>query len=276
MALFKNVMVLFFFFALIIEVSFGAVYEVGDSRGWINDSSVDYKSWASTKEFHVGDIIRFVYNPLENNVMSVTFKSFKSCNSTEPEFVRISGNDSFTITKPGHYYYICGVPGHCEIGQKVDIRVAKSSKLAPTPSPSPKLAPSPTPTSSPSPKFSPSPAPSLSPSPKLAPTPSPSSSPSPKLAPSPTPKSSPSPTPSSSPSPKLAPSPTPTSSPSPSPAPTEHQSPPGPPGDEGYPTPPAPTPAPSKKSSASSIQYFKELLAFQLMIAAGVLACFAF
>ena len=61
MALFKNVMVLFFFFALIIEVSFGAVYEVGDSRGWINDSSVDYKSWASTKEFHVGDIIRKLF-----------------------------------------------------------------------------------------------------------------------------------------------------------------------------------------------------------------------
>ncbi|KAK7856782.1 mavicyanin [Quercus suber] len=177
MALVKNVMVLFFFLALI-EVSFGVVYEVGDSRGWTNDSSIDYKSWASTKEFRVGDTIRFVYNPIENNVMLVTYENFKSCNSTDPKFVRISGNDSLPITKPGHYYYICGVPGHCEVGQKVDIRVPKTS------SPSPSLSPSPT---------------------------------------------------------------------------------------EGH----APAPGPSK-SSASSNQYFKHLLAFQLFIATGVLACFAF
>ena len=60
MALVKNVMVLFFFLALI-EVSFGVVYEVGDSRGWTNDSSIDYKSWASTKEFRVGDTIRKLF-----------------------------------------------------------------------------------------------------------------------------------------------------------------------------------------------------------------------
>ncbi|XP_075639856.1 mavicyanin-like [Castanea sativa] len=183
MALVKNVMVLLSFLALI-EVSFGVVYEVGDSRGWTNDSNFDYKSWASTKEFRVGDTIRFVYNPIENNVMLVSYENYKSCNSTDPKFVRISGNDSFPITKPGHYYYICGVPGHCEDGQKVDIRVPKT--------------PSPTPKSSPSPSLSPSPSPS-----------------------------------------------------------------------EGH----APAPAPSK-SSPSSIQY--HLLAFQLFIATGVLACFAF
>ena len=121
-----------------------------------------------------------MYNPIENNVMLVTYENFKSCNSADPKFVRISGNDSLPITKPGHYYYICGVPGHCEVGQKVDIRVPKTS------SPNPSLSPSPSPT-------------------------------------------------------------------------------------EGH----APAPGPSK-SSASSNQYFKHLLAFQLFIATGVLACFAF
>lgn len=60
MALVKNVMVLLSFLALI-EVSFGVVYEVGDSRGWTNDSNFDYKSWASTKEFRVGDTIRKLF-----------------------------------------------------------------------------------------------------------------------------------------------------------------------------------------------------------------------
>ena len=60
MALVKNVMVLFFFWALI-EVSFVVVYEVGDFRGWSNDSNIDYKSWASTKEFRVEDTIRKLF-----------------------------------------------------------------------------------------------------------------------------------------------------------------------------------------------------------------------
>jgi len=60
MALVKNVMVLFFFLALI-EVSFGVVFEVGDFRGWTNDSNIDYKSWALTKEFRVGDTIRKLF-----------------------------------------------------------------------------------------------------------------------------------------------------------------------------------------------------------------------
>lgn len=90
----------------------------------------------------------FVYNPLENNVMLVSRKSFHSCNSTDFVSVIISGNDSIPITKPGHYYYICGVPGHCEAGQKVDIRVLKPSELAPTASPS-SSSPIPAPTQHP-------------------------------------------------------------------------------------------------------------------------------
>jgi hypothetical protein len=60
MALVKHLTALFFFVG-VIGVSSGTVYEVGDSHGWNNDSSVDYKTWASTKNFHVGDIIRKLF-----------------------------------------------------------------------------------------------------------------------------------------------------------------------------------------------------------------------
>lgn len=33
------------------------VYNVGDSDGWTSVSHVDYKHWADTKQFHVGDTI---------------------------------------------------------------------------------------------------------------------------------------------------------------------------------------------------------------------------
>lgn len=42
----------------ILPLSFAAVYKVGDSAGWTTIGNVDYKKWASTKTFRVGDIIR--------------------------------------------------------------------------------------------------------------------------------------------------------------------------------------------------------------------------
>lgn len=38
-------------------VGFGVLYEVGDSNGW-TDKGVNYESWASTKNFTVGDFLR--------------------------------------------------------------------------------------------------------------------------------------------------------------------------------------------------------------------------
>jgi hypothetical protein len=41
-----------------LQVSHGAVYKVGDSAGWTTIGNVDYRQWAATKTFEVGDIIR--------------------------------------------------------------------------------------------------------------------------------------------------------------------------------------------------------------------------
>ncbi|KAL6981547.1 hypothetical protein U1Q18_023174 [Sarracenia purpurea var. burkii] len=60
----------------------GAVYEVSDSAGWINTGHLDYKSWSSTKTFHVGDTIMFEYNKQFQNVIRVTHKNFNTCNAT--------------------------------------------------------------------------------------------------------------------------------------------------------------------------------------------------
>lgn len=46
------------FIASTSSLSNGEVYNVGDSDGWTSVSDhVDYKHWADTKQFHVGDII---------------------------------------------------------------------------------------------------------------------------------------------------------------------------------------------------------------------------
>ncbi|OMO61196.1 Plastocyanin-like protein [Corchorus capsularis] len=135
-----------------------AVYKVGDSAGWTTIGNVDYKQWSATKSFQIGDVISnslgffhffvlafrvqcfdnavFEYNAQFHNVMQVTHPMYKACNATAPLATYTTGNDSITITRKGHHFFFCGVPGHCQAGQKVDINVLRTSETAPIPSPS--------------------------------------------------------------------------------------------------------------------------------------------
>lgn len=92
----------------------------------------------------------FEYNKQFHNVLQVSRDEYRSCNGTSPITTHTSGNDSITIKRKGHYFFLCGVPGHCGLGQKVDIRVVNQT-LSPvsSPSSSPTASPS-TPSSSPS------------------------------------------------------------------------------------------------------------------------------
>ncbi|KAL8092694.1 mavicyanin-like [Apium graveolens] len=111
------------FIALTSSLINGEVYTVGASDGWTSVSHVDYKHWADTKQFHVGDIIIFRYNQEFHNVIQVSYENYKACNATNPFVTYATGNDSITIKYPGHFFYICSFPQHCQSGQKVDIRV---------------------------------------------------------------------------------------------------------------------------------------------------------
>ncbi|CAD5167325.1 unnamed protein product [Musa acuminata subsp. malaccensis] len=120
----------------------GAVYKVGDSAGWTIMGSPNYTAWAASKTFHVGDTIAvFEYNNSFHNVLEVTKAEYNACNASSPIATYATGNDSITIKTKGHHYFLCGFPGHCTIGQKVDIYIPKSSSAAPSTSPA--AAPSP-------------------------------------------------------------------------------------------------------------------------------------
>ncbi|KOM26584.1 hypothetical protein LR48_Vigan303s000600 [Vigna angularis] len=101
------------------HVSQAAVHKVGDSSGWTIIGNIDYKKWAATKNFQVGDSIIFEYNAKFHNVMRVTHAMYKSCNASSPLTTMTTGNDTIKITN---------------YGQKVDINVVKvSAAAAPTP-----------------------------------------------------------------------------------------------------------------------------------------------
>ncbi|XVF21771.1 hypothetical protein REPUB_Repub12eG0118700 [Reevesia pubescens] len=129
----KNVMFMLTIIATF-AICFGTVYRVGDASGW--HPMFDYKKWTSSKKFSVGDIIRFEYNAIFHNVKEVTEPNYRVCNATKPIATYFSGNDSFTLEQPGHRYFLCGFPNHCNYGQKVDIYVQPEDS-----SPSPSHAP---------------------------------------------------------------------------------------------------------------------------------------
>ncbi|KAH1139979.1 hypothetical protein GLYMA_10G249600v4 [Glycine max] len=133
MALVERVVVLFIVMAFV-QVSFAAVYKVGDSAGWTTLGTIDYRKWAATKNFQIGDTIIFEYNAKFHNVMRVTHAIYKTCNASSPIATFTTGKDSINITNHGHHFFFCGVPGHCQAGQKVDINVLSISAEAPTPS----------------------------------------------------------------------------------------------------------------------------------------------
>ncbi|KAJ1384342.1 Phytocyanin domain [Sesbania bispinosa] len=142
MALLERAVVLLMMVAAL-QVSYAAVHKVGDSSGWTTIGNIDYKKWATTKNFQIGDTIIFAYNAQFHNVMRVTHAMYKSCNASSPMTTFTSGNDSIKISNYGHHFFICGAPGHCQAGQKVDINVLNVSAASPTKSPSAVASPVP-------------------------------------------------------------------------------------------------------------------------------------
>ncbi|CAN1852267.1 unnamed protein product [Linum perenne] len=106
--------------AVLVIQAHGALHKVGDSVGWTIIGSPDYEQWAAAKTFQLGDVVHFEYNPQFHNVMKVTHAMYRACNASAPLETYTTGNDSITITTRGHHFFICGVPGHCLSGQKVD------------------------------------------------------------------------------------------------------------------------------------------------------------
>ncbi|KAL3812643.1 hypothetical protein ACJIZ3_013911 [Penstemon smallii] len=136
-----NIVPILFFMLISLQFSNGAVYKVGDSAGWTTIGNVDYKQWAVTKTFRIGDVIVFEYNPQFHNVMQVTHTEYKACNVSSPISTHTTGNDSITISNNGHHFFLCGVPGHCQAGQKVDINVLRAPLVVPSPSGLPSTVP---------------------------------------------------------------------------------------------------------------------------------------
>ncbi|PWZ31670.1 Uclacyanin 1 [Zea mays] len=157
----------------LVNVVMAVDYVVGNpAGGW--DGRTDYQSWAAAETFAPGDTLTFKYNSY-HSVMEVTKSAFEACTTTDPIFYDNSGSTTVALTMPGTRYFICGAPGHCLGGMKMQVQVAdrpapttpsspppqpahakqKRHATAPSPAPVP-WAPAPAP-------WSPAPAPAAAP-----------------------------------------------------------------------------------------------------------------
>ncbi|XP_072965232.1 early nodulin-like protein 21 [Typha angustifolia] len=99
-------------------------FEVGDEEGWGVPPSKHtqiYNHWASKNRFQIGDTIHFKYK--KDSVMEVNEEDYDKCRSSHPTFFSNSGETEVKLDRSGLYYFISGVAGHCERGQKMIIKV---------------------------------------------------------------------------------------------------------------------------------------------------------
>ena len=84
----------------------------------------------------------FEYNKQFHNVLEVKEADFSTCKTASPLASFTTGNDSILIKQAGQRYFICGFPGHCAGGQKVEIMVHKLASSSATPPTSSAVVPS--------------------------------------------------------------------------------------------------------------------------------------
>uniref|UniRef100_M8C0J8 Early nodulin-like protein 2 n=1 Tax=Aegilops tauschii TaxID=37682 RepID=M8C0J8_AEGTA len=135
-----------------------AVYSVGDGRGWTvptGNGTETYNHWAKKNRFQVGDVLDFKY-AAKDSVLLVNHDDYKMCSTVTPLTRFADGDTKFKFDRTGFFFFVSGVPGHCEAGQRMIASGTGQSPLraapakppsvgvvgghAPGPSPSPSRA----------------------------------------------------------------------------------------------------------------------------------------
>ncbi|KAI9117500.1 hypothetical protein K1719_011666 [Acacia pycnantha] len=98
-------------------------FEVGGGTGaWAIPKSKDlYNNWASDNRFLVHDTLRLRYE--DDSVIEVSEEDYNKCKASHPLFFSNNGDTVFTFSRPGLYFFISGVSGHCDRGQKIAVKV---------------------------------------------------------------------------------------------------------------------------------------------------------
>ncbi|BBN00813.1 hypothetical protein MPTK1_2g02330 [Marchantia polymorpha subsp. ruderalis] len=92
----------------------------------------DYQTWASSNTYTTGDRLMFRYDRTQHSVLRVTPQAYDSCNFTSPleTYEHDDAVLDVELEDAQMYYFICGVSGHCQAGQKFNVEVTKAAAAA--------------------------------------------------------------------------------------------------------------------------------------------------
>ncbi|XP_010909861.1 umecyanin [Elaeis guineensis] len=124
--------------AAILELAMGKNYDVGPNGQW--DQTSNYATWASSITFVPGDSLTFKYGST-HDVVEVTKANYDSCSTSGAISTHTGGNTVISLNSTGKRYFICGTPGHCAAGMKVEINVVAASSPPTSPGTPPTLPP---------------------------------------------------------------------------------------------------------------------------------------
>ncbi|CAN1159154.1 Early nodulin-like protein 1 [Linum perenne] len=102
---------------------------VGGNQGWAVPKFKDeqqrlsfFNDWASSNRFQVNDTLRFRYE--KDSVMVVAEEEeYDRCRSSHPVVYFNDGDTLFNLDRPGLFYFVSGVTGHCQRGVKMIVKV---------------------------------------------------------------------------------------------------------------------------------------------------------
>jgi len=69
-------------------------------------------------------------------VLVVSEEEYKKCKATKPQLYSNNEDTVFKLDRPGLFYFISGVSGHCEKGQKMIVKVMETESSTESPPPS--------------------------------------------------------------------------------------------------------------------------------------------
>ncbi|CAN1843871.1 Uclacyanin 1 [Linum perenne] len=134
-----------------VNLSLAANYIVGGPNGgW--DATTNLQTWAASQSFQTGDNLIFQFAP-SHDVAEVTKSDYDACQAGTPIQSYSGGAAAVPLTSSGKRYFICGTPGHCSLGMKLEVNVLStispaSSAAAAVAAPEQSQSPTPSPVDS--------------------------------------------------------------------------------------------------------------------------------
>ncbi|KAI9110267.1 hypothetical protein K1719_018709 [Acacia pycnantha] len=104
------------------------VHVVGDTRWIVLSDPNFYTTWASSKTFHLNDVLWFDFTTGEHDVVEVPKESYDSCSdSNKIGDTILTGPYDHTLNTTGNHYFICSIGNHCKNGQKFIVNFVSGS-----------------------------------------------------------------------------------------------------------------------------------------------------